>query len=84
MKQYYQISAILINKAIDYMKESCTQVHLDGIVGKKSVKGQKQNSECELFDYEYVDQRTEYDDVHYGHVYLPIGKGLYLKIGFYS
>ncbi len=83
MKQYYQVPAVLINKAIAYVKESCSQVHLDGIVGKRSVAGEKQNSDCGLFDHEYVTQWTEYD-VHYGVIYLPIGRGLYLKINFYS
>lgn len=49
-------------------------------------KGERQESDCALFDHEYVEQSRAYGDTYHGYLYFPMGDqcGGYIKIYFCS
>ena len=74
--------AAWIDTLIEYMDEGSGQM-----VGLVSLpKGDRQESDCALFDHEYVEQSCAYEDTYHGHIYFPIGEQHvgYLKIYFCS
>lgn len=66
---------------IEYMDGQ--QWQIKGIVSLPD--GVRQESECPLFDHEYVEQTQIYDDSYHGHLYFPLGgqMGGYLQVYFF-
>lgn len=67
---------------IEYMDgQSWQMVGIDAIP-----QGDKQESDCVLFDHEYVEQTRAYEDSFHGHLWFPLGDqaGGYLKVYFCS
>jgi hypothetical protein len=67
---------------IEYMDgQSWQMVGIDSMP-----QGDRQESDCELFDHEYVEQKRAYEDSFHGHLWFPLGdqgEG-YLKVYFFS
>lgn len=73
----------LIKAAIKYVDADSRCHGITGIVTAADVKGEKQESDCELFDHEFVDQHAYFEDDFHGTIYLPMPNGEYLAI-YYS
>ena len=74
--------AAWLDTLIEYMDERAWQM-----VGLVSLpKGERQESDCALFDHEYIEQSCAYEDTYHGHIYFPIGEqnAGYLKVYFCS
>jgi len=67
---------------IEYMDgQSWQMVGIDAMP-----QGDRQESDCVLFDHEYVEQKRAYGDSFHGHLWFPLGDQLggYLKVYFCS
>lgn len=72
---------VMFNKIIENAKEDGMQIYFPKIV--TIPKGNKQDSEIDIFDHEYVNQKTGCcGDDYYGEIYYPIGNGKYLEVSF--
>ena len=70
-----------IDEIFKYMLEDCFDVGFCGIVDAPN--GDKQESNCGLFDFEWVDQSTGIaGDDYYGTVCFPLPSGKYLKLSY--
>lgn len=73
----------LVKKALEYVSES-GHSWLSRIVSSSDVKGERQDSDCDLFDHEFVDQHSSFEDCFHGTMYLPLSNGEYLEIGYHG
>ena len=73
----------MIHNTLDkYISQFANHWHVAGFTDKP--KGKEQESECEYFETEWVDQGSAYpcDDCFEGHIYLPLPDGRYLQVYF--
>jgi len=62
-----------------YMADCCSSWGIQTIVD--SPEGDRQDSDCEAFDHEFVDQRCGIcGDDYVGDMYFPITGGRYIKV----
>lgn len=61
-----------LDKILEELREDLGSVSYEGIV--EIPKGEKQKSDLDMFEFEYVDQKCHsYEcDAFYGSIYLPI------------
>lgn len=71
----------IFSKIIDNAKEDGMNIFFPRIVDFP--KGTKQDSDIDIFDHEYVSQKTgTCCDDYYGEVYYPLSNGKYLEVSY--